>query len=134
MGILDEAKTLAEALKTAADLPLYKQFMGFYGDVMAMMAENKELRDKVDDLTGKLELKAKMEFKAPFYYQSGDEIPFCQRCFEAEHKAMHLNELNNGSWQCKECKNLYGKGDPPRRQIRHPGYGGGGGGENGWMR
>jgi len=132
MGILDEAKVLAEALKTAHDLTLYKQFMGLYGDIMGMMTENKELRENVEELAGKLDLKAKMAFRAPFYYQAGDDIPFCQRCFEADNKAIHLNVLHNGRWQCKECNNVYGKENGPRQQPRPPGYGSGGSGE--WMR
>ena len=50
MGILDDTKAVASALQAAHDVPLYQKFMGLYGNIMEMMTENKELRNKVEEL------------------------------------------------------------------------------------
>jgi hypothetical protein len=134
MGILEDTKAVASALQAAHDVPLYQKFMGLYGNIMETLTENKELRDQVADLTAKLELVKKMDFRAPFYYQDGDEVPFCQRCFEHDRKGIHLVLMpDQVSYNCRVCNSIYTPRSPLRSQRRTPDYGGNSGEPDGWM-
>jgi len=53
-------------------------------------------------------VKAKLSYKPPFYFQEGDSVPFCPRCYEKETIAVHLfagvNREDLVRWDCPECK------------------------------
>jgi hypothetical protein len=91
---------------------------------MELTRAKREAEQKVEELQKQLALKAKMTFKQPFYYQEGDEVPFCPACFEKNALASHLFFIFDHSditrWDCHACQQTFGvrkAGGQERHQI-----------------
>jgi hypothetical protein len=137
MGILENFKDVLKIADAANNLDLYKKLAELQTSVLGLQEENRELKDRVGQLTQQVSLKEKMHFTAPFYYQEGDKTPFCAACFEGrEHLAIHVTLVFDDSsetrWDCPTCKYVYLISKGSRPQPPTPGYGPAGG-EHGWM-
>jgi regulator of replication initiation timing len=84
MGILDNAKQVAKAVEEIHNLELYQRVLGLHSDIIEIVEENNRLRGENAELNKKLRLREKMDFEEPFYFQEGDETPFCPSCWEAK--------------------------------------------------
>jgi len=57
-----------------------------------------------------LEVKEKRIWEKPYYWlNDGDKKdgPYCQRCYDDEHKLIRLQGNGQGVWYCYVCKNYY---------------------------
>jgi len=111
MGIIDNAKEVAELIKKVGDIELYRKIVELEGEIIEQIRENRKLEERVAELEGQLNLKIKMVFGEPFYYQEGDKTPYCPRCWEAIKRAVHLfRQFTNEEttrWDCPDCKQMY---------------------------
>ena len=52
-----------------------------------------------------------MQFRAPYYWQEGDGVPFCPKCWEANSLAIHLTEsykmMGGMGRRCIQCNETY---------------------------
>ena len=107
MHAIEILKDAAKVAQKLGQLGLQKQILEAEDEVRELTREKRRLEDKVDELERKLNLKAVMTFKAPFFYQQGDVTPFCPACYAGkEERAVHLTKMNN-SWHCTVCKNFF---------------------------
>jgi regulator of replication initiation timing len=83
LSILDNAREVAKAVHEINNLELYQRVLNLHSDIIALVEENNRLRDENKDLTKTISLKQAMQFKEPFYYQEGDQTPFCSSCWES---------------------------------------------------
>ena len=78
---------------------------------MDLVEDNRKFHTENEDLRNKLQLREKMTFKEPFYYQDGDKTPFCPACWELKNSAIHLifqfNRADAVRWDCKVCQNIF---------------------------
>jgi regulator of replication initiation timing len=111
MGILDNAKEVATAVHEIKNLELYAKVLDLNRGIMDLVDENRKLHAENHELKEKFKLREKMTFKAPFYYQEGDETPFCSVCWEDKKAAIHLKfgmERDDGNrWDCPACHNMF---------------------------
>src|SRR5579863_3529148 len=111
MGILDNAKEVANAVHEIKNLELYEKVLTLTRGIMDMVQENRDLHAENHDLKEKFKLHEKMTFKEPFYYQDGDTTPFCPACWELKNDPIHLifefNREDAVRWDCKVCKNTF---------------------------
>ncbi|SRR5258706_15236216 len=136
MGILDNAKQVAKAVEEIHNLELYQRVLNLHSDIIELVEENNRLRDENKELAKTVSLKQKMSFKEPFYYQDGDQTPFCPACWESRNTPVHVLFGYNGQeetrWDCPSCKHMYLI--PKNRGRRTPQFeSGGGGGPDDWM-
>jgi hypothetical protein len=111
MDIVGNVKEIADLAKKYNDIEFYRKIVHLEGEVMELTRAKREAEQKVEELQKQLSLKTKMTFKQPFYYQQGDEVPFCAHCFEKDTLAVHVvlsfeNEERIG-WDCPACKHPY---------------------------
>src|ERR1700674_418409 len=90
MGILDNAKEVAKAVEEIHNLELYQRVLNLHSDIIELVEENNRLRDENKELAKTVALKQKMNFKEPFFYQDGDQTPFCPACWEGKDKPIHV--------------------------------------------
>ncbi len=138
MGILDNAKEVAKAVQEIHNLELYQRVLNLHSDIIGLVEENNRLRDENNELGKTVALKQAMQFKEPFYYQEGDETPFCPACWETKNIAVHVTfgtaRLNDTAWHCPGCKHMYWvkKNRNPLVESATPSHFVGG--PNSWMR
>jgi hypothetical protein len=122
MGILDNAKEVANAVHEIKNIELYGRVLDLNAGIMDLVEENRKLHGENEDLKKTLHLREKMTFNEPFYYQEGDKTPFCPACWELNDTAIHVvfmsNRENAIRWDCKVCKSTYV--DKKDRSVRRP--------------
>ena len=108
MSILDNAKEVANAVHEIKNLDLYEKVLALTHGIMDMVQENRDLHAENHDLKEKFKLREKMTFKEPFYFQEGDETPFCPACWELKTIPVHLifsaNRTDAIYWHCPVCR------------------------------
>lgn len=111
MSLLDNAKEVATAVHEIKNLDLYAKVLDLNRGIMDLIEDNRRLHAEVEDLKEKFQLRGKMTFKVPFYYQDGDETPYCAHCWESKASAIHLKfgieRDNDYRWDCPSCHNTY---------------------------
>ena len=129
MGIVENIKDAADLAKKIGDIELYRKIVHLEGEVMDLTREKRQADQKIEDLQKQLALRAKMTFKQPYYYQDGDNVPFCPRCFEKDVIAVHVvlqyDHEDAIAWNCPVCKQSYRveKGGRRQHQMPSPDYG-----------
>jgi len=107
MGAIDNVKEVAKLVKELGNMELYRQILDLQGEIMELTQANRELRENMQKLEDKLSQVEKMTFRSPFYYTEGDDVPYCQRCWEVHKKAVHFPTpvpTNSGPmYTCPEC-------------------------------
>ena len=105
-------------------------------NIIELVEENNRIRGENQDLTSRIQLRTKMNFKEPFYFQDGDLTPFCPACWETKNTPVHVMFGYDGSedsrWDCPSCKHMYLV--KKYRGVRAAPFGfGGGPGSDDWM-
>jgi len=111
MSIIDNAKELVTAVHEIKNLELYERVLNLNAGILELVDENRELRVEIEDLSKKLQLRGKMNFREPFYFQDGDVTPYCSSCWETKTHAIHVVKTSDregqARWDCPSCKNYY---------------------------
>ena len=111
MGIVENAKEIADLIKKYDNIELYRKIVELEGDIIELTRQIRSLEEKNEELEKKLSLSKKMKYKKPFYFQGGDEAPFCPLCYEREEKPIHL--LGPEKWDdkqrynCPSCNKIF---------------------------
>ena len=111
MGIIDNAKEVADLIKKIGDIELYRKIVELEGEIVELTRQKRSLEEKTETLEKLLALKQEMVFKKPFYYQDKDPHPYCPKCWEADKKAIHLDGPSrierSQRYDCQNCKNHF---------------------------
>ena len=113
MDVIGTVKQLAELAKKVGQMELYQKLVDLQSTVVERETENLKLSRANHDLETKLEAAERqlqfsksLTFRAPLYYAEGDEVPYCPRCWEADHAAMHLVAMSwsgRTRYDCPKC-------------------------------
>jgi hypothetical protein len=109
LSIIDNAKEIADLIKKAGDIDLYKKIVELEGEIIELTRLIRELEEQNTELKQTLKMANTMIFKAPFYFSGEDPQPYCPRCWEADCKAIHLTGPDgmDESYECPECERVY---------------------------
>lgn len=80
-----------------------------------------EKDQRIRDLEVELATQKQMTYSSPFYWRiEGDrrDGPYCQRCYDKDRSAIHLQDLHNGYWECAACNSTYQGPNYQPRQSR----------------
>jgi hypothetical protein len=104
MSILEDAKEVAKAVQEINNLDLYKRVLNLHSDIIGLVEENNRLRDENRELVKTIDLKKKMHFRSPYYWQEDDPVPFCPKCWEGKTLPAHVMGVESGKKyvQCGE--------------------------------
>lgn len=111
MSILDNAKEIVSAIQEINNPDLYKRLLALHSDIVGLVEENIQPRDEDQELKKKIRLKGVMKFQEPFWYQEGDEMPYCPGCWESDTQPVHVivewQDAGKTSWRCPVCNRQY---------------------------
>jgi hypothetical protein len=110
MGIVDQVKELTALAQKVKNIELYKKLVSFQSEIFALQEENRDLKDKVRHLTDTLDIHAKIIYEKPSYWLKDKEAkdgPFCQKCYDSDHKLIRLQDSGNDTWNCLNCKSYF---------------------------
>ena len=111
MGIVSNAKEIADLVKKLGDVELYRKIVELEAEIIELTRHNNTLEIRVQELTSTLTVSQSLTFKEPFYYLENDQVPFCPKCWEGDKTAIHL--FHKGTFEgethfnCAHCKNDY---------------------------
>lgn len=112
MNIIDNAKDIADLIRKIGNVELYRKIVDLQGEIVSLSTEKLRCEQENAALRERLELKGAMKFRFPYYYQDGDQNPYCRVCWETKGIAVHLDHgepWNPGNTQrlCQSCGQLY---------------------------
>ncbi len=120
LSVLKGAKEIAELVKKYNDIPLQEKIVELQGQVVELATERLQLFTENTELKKKLDLKANTVFKSPYYFQEGDAIPLCPKCFDTSSGELrvHLTDpssdyISGHGRFCRNCKEVIVEG--PRK-------------------
>jgi len=133
MSVVENLKQIADLIKKAGDIELYRKIIESEGEAIELTRENRRLEDRVAVLEKTLSLQKKMVHKPPFYFQEGDPTPFCSPCWENKKLAIHVLFAHDNEyevrWDCPTCKQMF----LIRKNVPHNSEMISGGGPDSWM-
>ena len=113
MDPLNTLKKIRKIIRTTTDRELVRLILELQKEVFAIESHNLELASELASLKQQLELPARMHARPPsdYYFQDGDDMPFCPKCWESSGDAIHLQEpVRSGGRirrECRACKEIY---------------------------
>jgi hypothetical protein len=120
MGPMDAVqgiKEIAELVKRANDIPLYEKIVTLQGQVVELAEERLELYQQNEELKRKADLKAKITFRNPYYYEDGDDVPLCPNCYATSEGRIriHLTHppqdyVGGHGRKCHSCETVFFEG------------------------
>jgi hypothetical protein len=112
MGVIENAKDIADLIKKVGDVELYRKINALEGEIIDLTREKRQAEQRVELLEEKLKYKTELTFKEPFWFAPNDRTPYCAACWELKTGTVHLvlRWTSNGqsSWECPVCKCRYG--------------------------
>ncbi len=124
MAAVRGAKEIAELVKKYNDIPLFQKIVDLQGQVVEIATERLELFTENQELKKKLELKTKIRFENPYYFQDGDEIPLCPLCFDKSSGELRIHlttpasdYMGSHGRHCQNCDKVIVEG-PSKGQYR----------------
>lgn len=112
MGVVENLKDVADLVKKAGEIELYKKISAAEDEVRELTRDKRRLEDRVEELERALTFKEQTVFRAPFYYsKEGDQTPYCAHCLEKSKHAVHVvlqfDNEEHTRWDCPACKYEY---------------------------
>jgi hypothetical protein len=119
MSVLENAKEIGELIRKYNDIELMRRIVELEVGIAELQRDRITLEGKVAELSQELATKKAMQFRQPYFWQQGDEIPFCPKCWEGSGKAVHLStpyQMAGGiGRRCVNCDEIFWEGGSPVR-------------------
>jgi len=95
-------------IKKGATIEAQEKIMELREAALEFQNENLSLKNRVKELEATLALRDSLIWQKPYYvHKEKPDEKFCQRCYDADGKAIRLQELEAGYWRCMKCENDY---------------------------
>src|SRR4051812_21780022 len=102
MSIIDTVKDVGVLIQKIDNLELLKRMVELQEQVLALVNENRDLKDANRVLNDKLQMRRQMQFRENAYWHDADG-PFCSRCFDAESQTVRMHVRTGYYPQCPKC-------------------------------
>jgi hypothetical protein len=124
MDPISTLKMIREIIKKTEDRELVKLILDLQKEVFTVERRSLKLAAELATLKRQLQLLAQMHTCPPFdyYFQEGDDVPFCPKCWEIQGHAVHLPEPEPSGPRvrrdCRVCKETYWEPAITREQSK----------------
>jgi len=111
---LDNVHSIVQLTQKFGDVELKRRIVDLEDQVSELARERRILAEDNEELKKALEARAKTSFKNPYWYEEGNDVPLCPKCYESsEYKLRiyltHPAEPSNGGNRrhCKNCDQFF---------------------------
>ena len=99
-------------LKKGLTVEAQEKIMELREAALESQNENLGLKAQLKELQEVLALRDSLKWQKPYYVKADNpDEKFCQRCYDADRKALRLQELEPGFWRCMDCETDYTDGN-----------------------
>jgi len=115
MSIIGDMQEIGKVLQKAGNIELYEKLISIQETALKLLEENKDLKEKIQELENQLKIKNTLVFKENAYYSVDakgieEKDPFCSNCWDTEAILIRLHEtVDHEHWWCPNCKNYGGE-------------------------
>lgn len=105
MNIIDGIKEVAQVVRKADNIELYRQILDLQQEAMELVEANYRLRNELRELSDIKEIQSELVFKDNVYQLNSDgEIGFyCTTCWDVNNKLVRLHENSYEMVYCPIC-------------------------------
>ena len=110
---VDTLTQIRHIITKTNDRQLIKLILDLEKEFFALKNESLMFHTDLVKLKQEIHLRRKMRMRPPsyYYFQEGDDIPFCPACWERRGKAIHLRTQTHGAGgirrECQACKETF---------------------------
>ena len=108
--MIPSCKEIVDLILKGSVIEAQEKIMEIRETAVRMQEENLKLRQHINVLEGEIAFRGKVAWEQPYYWveDKGNRTgPYCQTCYDKEAKLIRLQGGENGTWQCKSCKNSF---------------------------
>ena len=119
-GVMDAvkgAKEIAELVKKYNDLPLWEKIVTLHGQITDQASQLLSVTAELDSVKQQLALQVKTEFRNPYFYEEGNEVPLCPKCYSSSGNKLRIylthppeDHIGGNGRTCRHCKEFYREG------------------------
>ncbi len=98
MGIIENAKDLAELIKKAGDVELYRRIVELEGEVIELTHENRSIKEELRQRGEQGEIQRSLEHDGEKYWRNHDgkkDGPFCATCWDVDSKLVRMRSYHD---------------------------------------
>lgn len=125
MGIIDNAKDIADLIKKMGNMELYEKIIDLRDQIFSLREENLKQKEQITQLKNQMSVKEKVTYEAPYYWTTTDEGqkdgPFCQKCYDKDSELIRLQDCKRGTWKCLSCSSVVRDSSYRPPQIKQTG-------------
>lgn len=117
MGIIENAKDLAELIKKAGDVELYRKIVELEGEVIELTHENRSLKEELRHRDEHEALRQSLQHDGERYWLTRDgtkDGPFCATCMDIDSKLVRMRKYqtvnHSTDYVCDYCGRHRSKG------------------------
>lgn len=107
MSIIDNIKDVANVVRKADNIDLYRQILDLQQEALELVEENYELKGKLREIRKSTELHEKLTFESNSYFIKDEhkkDGPYCATCWDYEDKLVRMYEYgDNMGHYCNVC-------------------------------
>jgi len=117
VSAVENVKEIADLIKKFNDIELNRRILNLENEVLDLSREKRRADEKIEELERTLKLRKELYFFEPFYWNKGDQTPFCPSCWETKTTAVHVtfghDNDDDSVWRCPSCNHM---NHPKRRR------------------
>jgi len=107
MSLVENVKDAIRLIQQTDNIDLLKKMMDLQVGIIELSEEGTRLRKENQELRNIIEIEKHLAFREGMYWSEHEgtvEGPYCTRCWDAEHKRVHLHDMGYDMFDCPNCK------------------------------
>jgi hypothetical protein len=122
---LENVRSILEIAQRFGDVELKRRIVDLEDQVAQLARERRRLEELNEEQQRQLEIRTKTSFKNPYWYEEGDDVPLCPKCYESSGYQLRVHLTHPAEhWgggmrrHCATCgEYFYDEGVAPKTRM-----------------
>lgn len=117
MGVIETVKDIGVLVQKLDNMELVKRLVELQEQIYEVVTENRDLKERVRGLQEQLAMREQLVFRKNAYW-TGDDEPFCSRCWDGEGQIVRLHLRQGWDPRCPKRDGIAVDPDrPPPKPV-----------------